>query len=68
MLAEASRHILGAFSEKEASNHAAMWGMVLGFSKAHSDVWRGIEWEKTAKPKLMAFLGYFSQALYIACS
>lgn len=55
-VAQAAPAVLGALSDKEAGNHAAMWGMLLSFARALPGGWRHVSMQKAFLPRLWAFL------------
>ena len=56
-ITESAPHILGAFSDTSAPDtHAALWEMVLSFSRAVPSSWHAVNARKGVLPKLCAFL------------
>ena len=48
--------VLGAFGDKEPSNHPALWEMMLTFVKTFPGCWPHADMRKAVLPKLYAFL------------
>ncbi len=55
-LAAAAPLVLGAFSDKAAANHGAMWEMVLTYCREFPAAWDTLDVAKIVLPRLNSFL------------
>lgn len=64
-MSEASPFILGAFSDVAAETHAALWDMVLSYSRALPAAWHAVNARKAVLPRLLAFLRCWPLACWL---
>lgn len=55
-LAASAPVVLGAFSEKHAPNHGAMWEAILTYCRQFPAAWDTVDVPKVVLPRLMSFL------------